>query len=295
MIDKDLILILLAVALGLFLFFYIKHKSKMLNLPSITLITGAPKTGKTLLNTYLAIKEYKKLHRQWFIRHIFKKDIEEPLFYTNASISFANVNDPFKITKNGQKILKNKLDKNIVKLSLNSLLRLERFNYKSVIYIQELSLVADNMYYQNKNDNINMSLFTKLIAHETKGGKVFLDTQSILDTHYSFKRVCSTFLYIESSRNILIGRLLNVRQLVNIDGVTMNNFNSDSTDSMKKVFVPFWYYKKYNCYEYSYITDDLPLVPNDPYKKDTLISFNKDYVKATTNDNLINKGGVNNG
>ena len=134
MIDKDLILILLAVALGLFIFFYIKHKSKRLNLPSITLITGAPKTGKTLLNTYLAIKEYKKLHRQWFIKHIFNKDIEEPLFYTNASISFANVNKPFKTTKDGQ-VLKCKLDKNIVKLSTNSLLRLERFNYKSVIYI----------------------------------------------------------------------------------------------------------------------------------------------------------------
>lgn len=294
MIDKDLILILLAVALGLFIFFYIKHKCKMLNLPSITLITGAPKTGKTLLNTYLAIKEYKKIHRKWFIKHIFNKDIEEPLFYTNASISFSNLKSPVKMTKNGE-ILKNKLDKNIVKLSLNSLLRLERFNYKSVIYIQELSLVADNMYYQNKSDNINMSLFTKLIAHETKGGKVFLDTQSILDTHYSFKRVCSTFLYIESSRNIFIGRLLNVRQLVNIDGVTMNNFNTDSTDTMKKVFVPFWYYKKYNCYEYSYITDHLPLVPNEPYKKDTLISFNKDYVKATTNENLNDKkGGVNN-
>ena len=76
----------------------------------------------------------------------------------------------------------------------------------------------------------------------------------------------------------------------------MNNFNTDSTDTMKKVFVPFWYYKKYNCYEYSYITDNLPLVPNEPYKKDTLISFNKDYVNATTNKDIKdNKGGVNNG
>ena len=51
---------------------------------------------------------------------------------------------------------------------------------------------------------INLSLFNKLIAHETRGGAIYYDTQSILDSHYSIKRVASTYLFIQKNINFFL-------------------------------------------------------------------------------------------
>ena len=70
---------------------YIKLNFKHLKVPSFCLITGGVKTGKSMLGVNLSTKDFKRVHRAWWIRkHIFRKDEEEPYFYTNCEISFGN-------------------------------------------------------------------------------------------------------------------------------------------------------------------------------------------------------------
>ena len=179
----------------LIIYFILRKNFKILKCPSVCLITGGVKTGKSLLSVHLSIKDFRKRHRKWWIgRYLLQKDIEEPMYYTNCYITFGN----------SKKKKQHRLDRCIKYISLDHLNRNIRFNYKSVIYIQECSLLADNMDFNNKERNIDLSLFNKLIAHETRGGVVYYDTQSVLDSHYSIKRVCSTYFFIQKNVNFLL-------------------------------------------------------------------------------------------
>lgn len=257
--NQTLIWILVIIALVLVLYFVYRKNFKILKVPSVCLITGGVKTGKSLLSVHLSIKDYKKRHRKWwFATHVLKKKLEEPLYYTNVTISFRNIK--YLLDKNS-KVKPHKLDKNIVRVTLDHLLRLKRFNYKSVIYIQESSLMADSMDFNDKKRNVELSLLNKLIAHETRGGALYYDTQSPLDNHYSQKRVCSSYFFILKNLNLLLFHVLYVREMINTEN-GVNNFDDDVEFTMRKVLIPFWYHHKYDRYEYSYLTDNLP-VGND--------------------------------
>lgn len=257
--------VILGIIIFVALFIFFRHTFKKIIVPCVCLITGAPKTGKTLLSVKLSTKDYISRYIKWWIKtKIFRRKIEMPLFYTNGYVNFG--------------FIWRRLNKNIRKINLDTLMRDFRFAYGSVIFIQECSLLADNMDFNNKTRNINLSLFNKLIGHSTKGGALYYDTQSPLDTHYSIKRVASTFFFIEKSINFLLFRVLYVRECINQD-IGVNTFQEDTTDTMKKVLIPFWYYKRYNRYEYSYLTDELP-VTEEKYNDDTkeLVSFNPLYM-----------------
>lgn len=267
--EKTIILVALIVIAVIVLYIVYRKNFKILKVPSVCLITGGVKTGKSLLSVQQSIKEYKSIHRKWwFVTHILKKDVEEPLYYTNVSISFGSLKSK----------KPHRLDKNIVQLELSHLLRMEKFNYKSVIYIQECSLMADNMDFNNKERNVDLSLFAKLIAHETRGGKLYLDTQSVLDIHYSFKRVSSTYLFIEKNLNLLLFHVLYVREMINTEN-GVNSFNDDVETTTRKVLIPFWYHHKYDRYEYSYLTDSLPKNNNKLRRYNGLVSFNPLYIE----------------
>ena len=252
--NRNLIIIILVIIAIIILYIVYRKNFKILKVPSVCLITGGVKTGKSLLSVNLSTKDYKRRHRKWWIlTHIFRRDIEEPLYYTNVTISFRNIK-----YKQGKKMLlkPHHLDKNIVLIKLEHLLREYRFNYKSVIYIQESSLMSDNMDWNNKSRNVDLSLFNKLIAHETRGGAIYYDTQSPLDNHYSIKRVSSTYFFIQKNLNLLLFHVLWVRELVN-DENGVNAFNDDVETTMRKVLIPFWYHHRYDRYEFSYLTDEL--------------------------------------
>lgn len=268
---KELITILLILAVVLIIYFIIRKNFKFLKVPSVCLITGGVKTGKSMLSVYLSIKDYKKRHRKWwFATHILHKELEEPLYYTNCVISFRNIH----------RQRKHRLDKNIRYISLDHLNRDIRFNYKSVIYIQECSLMADNMDMKNTIRNVDLSLFNKLIAHETRGGAMYYDTQSVLDSHYSIKRVCSSYLFILKNVNFLIAHVLYVREMINTEN-GVNNFDDDVEFTMRKVLVPFWYHHKYDRYEFSYLTDELD-TNNKPIPfHNGVVSFNPLYVSRS--------------
>ena len=67
-LDGKFLLFVLILIGVLFLLVYIRKKFKLLNLPCVFFVSGAVKSGKTLLSVHLAIKEYKKALRNWHIK-----------------------------------------------------------------------------------------------------------------------------------------------------------------------------------------------------------------------------------
>lgn len=255
---------------------YIIYKKNFKNLVFgvINLVTGGVKTGKSLLCSTESDKEFRKRHRSWWISiNIFRvKDLEEPLYYTNVYHTFGNGKKP------------HRLDKCIRIIELEHLLRKKRFNYRSVVYIQESSLMADNMDYKNEKRNAQLSLFNKLFGHETRGGILFYDTQCIEDNHYSIKRVVSTYFFIQKSINFWLFRVLYVREMINTD-LGNNNFETDVDNTMRKVLVFRWWYKHYDRYYFAYTTDNLTTDCKELIPYDTeIVSFNPLYRKLTRKD-----------
>lgn len=277
---KDFVVLIFVLLLVLIIFWIIRKNFKRLKVPSVCLITGGVKTGKSMLSVYLSIKDYKKRHRKWWVAtHVFMKDIEEPLYYTNCNVSFRDIR---------RKKRPHKLDKNIRFIGLEHLNRDIRFNYKSVIYIQECSLMADNMDMKNQVRNVDLSLFNKLIAHETRGGTLYYDTQSVLDSHYSIKRVCSSYIFILRNINLFLFHILYVREMINTEN-GVNNFDDDVEFTMRKVFVPFWYHHKYDRYEFSYLTDCLSTNNQPVPVHNGIVSFNPLYVNRSDKRKKVEK------
>lgn len=272
-------IILIAVVAIILYVVYRKH-FKILKVPSVCLITGGVKCGKSLLSVKLSIKDFKKRHRKWwFFRHILRdKKKEEPLYYTNVQISFGSI----------RRKKPHRLDRCIRFVPLASLMRQERYNYKSVIYIQEASLMSDNMDFNNKVRNVELSLYAKLIAHETRGGALYVDTQSVLDIHYAFKRVASTYFFIQKNLNLLLFHVLYVREMINTEN-GVNNFVDDVDTTTRKVLIPFWYHYKYNRYEYSYLTDELTVSDEKNVKHNGIVSFNPLYMEHADKRKKVQK------
>ena len=275
------ILFLLIFGLVFFLYWRFRKNFKVLITNCVCLITGAPKTGKDLLQNDVAPAKFKKFHRRWsfkrFIFKIFRKkfDEEEPMFYVNYEFSFRNY-------RKARTRKVHKLDRCICQITKEHLLREVRFNYKSVISLTECSLVNDNMLsvrtIKDGDVNIPLSLFYKLIGHETKGGMLYFNTQALQDLHYAPKRVCSNFFFIQKNVNFLgLFHVLYVREMISQD-LGSNNFIDDIDTTTRKYIVPFWVHRRYNRYEFSKFTDDLP-VKNNPYDKESgLVSFNEEYI-----------------
>ncbi len=235
----------------LFLVFRILKIPKFGNM---TLVTGGVKTGKSTMSVWLAVRQYKRQLRKYYVmNYVFypvfhrlpfpackrMKKREKPLFYSNIPIAI----------------------KGYVPLTLSLIERRERFRYGSVIYVCESSLVADSQAIKDALVNEEMLLLNKLIAHETKGGYIFYDTQSIMDNHYAVKRCLSSYFYIHHMRKIPFFCLAWVRELkFSEDNSAVNTFDSDVEDTLQLVIIPKRVWKLFDCYCYSVLTDDLPVV-----------------------------------
>lgn len=231
--------ILIVIILILLIVFYFRHRKKLV-IPCVYMITGAPKTGKSWLSVCLAIKLYKKNLFRWKIRKLFGIKEEKPLLYSNIPLKHIEY----------------------VPLTKELILRQERFTYKSVVYVCEASLLADSMNYKDQAVNDILTLFNKLIGHETKGGYLIYDTQNLFDVHYAIKRVASQFLYIHHTNKILpFFGIMKVREMFHIDG-----FENVSAEDVEKQILNLpirkkWW-KYYDCYAYSSLTDDLKVNVN---------------------------------
>lgn len=255
--------ILLAIG-AVILICYIKKNFKIPKIGAMTCVTGGVKSGKSTFSFALAYKSFKRNLRGVKIRNFFRKvffikdcDEELPKFYSTIPVACDHV-----------------------LLTKDLLLRNERFAYKSVIWVDEASLLADSQYCKDLDVNDKLMFFNKLIAHETKGGLVVYNTQSVADLHYSVKRCLSEVFYVHGTFKWLpFFLLVTVREERYSEDLSVTtNYNEDVEENLKKVIISKKVWKMFDCYCYSVHTDHLPIADNvqkaDSLKARKLLSFN---------------------
>lgn len=169
-----------------------------------------------------------------------------------------------------------------IPLTEDLLLRRKRFYYKSVIYVNEASLLADSKTLEDEIINKELLLFFKLIGHSTKGGCVVLDTHTIGDLHVSEKRTTSEYFYIHHLTKwipfFLIAKVQECRY--SNDNSTIFAQTKDIEDELKTVIIPKSTWKYFDAYCYSALTDNLPIENNlientTDLKARKIITFNR--------------------
>ncbi len=244
-----IILAVLALIGGIYYLIY----AKRLRYGNLTLVSGGVKTGKTELCVALAIKEYRKQLRKWK-RERFRcarlqlPEPEKPLLYSNMPIGMAGMS--------------------YAPLTMDLITGKSRFRYGSVVYFNEISFIAGSKDIRDEDLNDILLKFFKLCAHETKGGYFFIDTQSPQDMHYTLKRSLSTYYHIYRRLTLPFISLLWIREnmLVDGDNTVAVDTQIDSQDKVSEggrrqypyILSNKWW-KYYDRYAYSVLTDDLPV------------------------------------
>lgn len=263
--------IIFFLALGLLtilvLWFFI-FKVKHLKVPSVYLITGGVKTGKSFVSVWLAVKHYKRAVRKAKIQNFLIKYIANPLrryrnFIHNRDRKLFKVREiPMLYSNMRLRNIKYNL------LSLDIIERKVRIPTGSIVLIDEVSLLADSMLGRvgrnTKDDIINekLMLFVKLFGHYC-GGKLIVNTQALCDCHYAFRRCVSNYLWIAVNRKMPFFSLLQVRELAHSeDNDIVNNFDKDSEIDNRPLFILNKYRKYYDYRCYSIFTDSLQLQVN---------------------------------
>lgn len=256
--------------MGLFLYFKFFKIPKLKN---IVFVDGSLGTGKSFYSVSLAIRLYKRVHRQWRIKCMFRvllsfiprfrdMEIEEPLLCSNIYLR----NVPF------------------VPLTLDIIKREVRLPYNSVILLDEVSLLADQMLFKDKKINDALSVFFKLLRHELHGGYCVVNSQSTSDLHWSIKYVLSDYLYIHSRAKLPFFTLLRVQEMAysaDKDGnAIVNAVHGDVEDNLRLMAVWNGYYKRYDSYCFSIFSDSLPVYrelreyrKGDSLKSTELVTF----------------------
>ena len=223
-------MLIFLIILILLFWFFVLRKFKSPKVGAMCLVSGGVKCGKTTFAVHLAIKNHKRAVRRVKFRNFFARLLKKPLLplpllYSNIHLS----GYPY------------------VPLTRALLLRESRFVYGSVILCSEASLVADSQMVKNPLLNDELMLFNKLIGHETRGGMIIYDTQSIADCHYSIKRCLSEYFYIHHVVKWLPFFLVAyVREdRYSEDGSVLAVNTEDAEDTLKKVIIPKSIWKKF--------------------------------------------------
>lgn len=252
------------------IYLIIKKRTKKPKYDALITIDGSVKTGKTTMGVYIALKEIKRRQKQWkvkaFFQKLFRKEIDEkPLLYSNIPIAY----------KHGY-----------VPVTKEILLRQERVNYKSVVFISEASLVSDSQDYKDSLRNEQQTLFYKLFGHETKGGLCIIDTQQIGDLHYSVKRAIGQYFYIHHNTKLPFFIVLKVQEnRYSEDGTTIVVEQKDTEENLKSIIIPKSVWKKFDAFTYSKLTDNLNTNTNLVYPTD----LKTNYIVSFRNFKTINE------
>lgn len=256
----NIITILIFVIIGIVLLVVIRKKLKMLVLPCVTFVSGAPKTGKTALSLYLARKKYVgnliKWHLGkpifWLFKHSLKDYPLKPMFYSNIPVSF----------------LHNPITADIIFMR-------HKVPKKSVFFFDEASLLADSQLFKDGKLNMDLLMFFKTIGHTTYGGACFLNSQVIGDCHYAIKRVLGSYLYIHHTATFPLISICKVREMVfSDDGQVGNQVTEDLDLSMRNVLILNRVFKWYDKFGLSTLVDD------KPYEVDYNFKFDKKQLKV---------------
>lgn len=243
---------------GFIIFLIVYSYSKRLKYGNLVLVTGGVKTGKTELCVREVFKQYKrqlwKYRFKCFKAFLIRQPMpEKPLIYSNMPLGRAK-KDCY------------------VPLTLDLILRKERFRYGSVVYFNEVSFLAGSKDIRDEDVNDILLQFFKLCAHETKGGYFFIDTQSPMDMHYTIKRSLSTYYNIVRRTNLpfRLFSILWLREQVLVDGEHSQTIdNTDPDDAKHEGLKPLYmclinnkWWRYYDRYAYSVLTDHLPVADN---------------------------------
>lgn len=235
------ILLLILIVLGFVLYFFVIRKLKRVKIGCVSVISGAVKSGKTFLSVYLAHRQIKRNIFRWHIKKFFaiilRKEIPlKPMLYSNLPLRWIRYN----------------------RFSYNILLRKVRIPNESVVLIDEASLLADSMLFKNHRINNQLMLFVKLFGHYSHGGNLIINTQSISDLHFSFKRCVSNYLYIHDNNRYPFFTRFRVREMLYTDDAsTVNVVSEDIEKSLLSCLVRNKYAKSYDKYALSIFTDEL--------------------------------------
>lgn len=269
-----IVLIVLLIVLIIFSIIYLKW-FKVPKMKNVIFIDGSLGTGKSALTVCLAIRMYKRQvrHHKWrlIFSHIpmFKrwKNDEMPLLYSNIKlrgIDYVPLTNDLIVRKN------------------------VRYAYKSVVILDEFSLIADQNMYGKKFEEVTerMSEFFKLFRHQTKGGYMFINSQSTSDLNFTLKSVLSDYFYIhsKSSRFVPIIQVLRVQECrYSRDNSSLQVNIYDVEDNLKVMVMLKKWFRFYDTYCHSIFTDMLPVQDNkvrynkgDSLKTDNLVTY-KDY------------------
>lgn len=267
--------LILILAIAFCFWFFIVRKSKVIKTGSLSLVTGGVKAGKSTVAVAMAIREYRSVLFGWyfvsFFCKLFHKPVpEKPLLYSNVPL---------------------KVKYGYVPLTEDLILRDKRFRFKSVIYVNEASLLHDKDIYRNLPVSTQISLFNKLIGHSTHGGCVIYDTQCIGDLPVVVRRCINNYQYVHHLVKwipfVLIAYVREERY--SEDGTNVNVNTGDVENELKRVVLWKSVWKKFDCYCFSSFTDNLPVVDNlcknpKTLKVKELVTFQSVYKKYLNKD-----------
>lgn len=268
---------LLYFVIGFIVWFLIHKFLSRFKFPKINCLavfTGDVKVGKSGVSLACAYSHYRYIHRSWRIRSFFRKMFrlpiaEEPLFYSN--IPLAGV--PY------------------CELTTEHILRKKRFNFKSVIFVDEASLMADCYLSKDIKDlNTVLMEFFKLFGHETHSGYCVFNSQSLTDLHISLRKCTSQYFYLHDTNSSFFVPFIAWTHMreerYTEDGSTVNSYNKDVEETLKTCLFRKRVFKMYDSHAYSILTDNLPVANikrfnafGSDLKARSLVSFRPEFLR----------------
>lgn len=270
---SEVILFLVGLALlGLlvFLAWFFIFKVKHLKPNDLYMVDGGVKTGKSLICVMLTVKNYRKAIIKYYIGNVlvrfinlFKKlkkkkmldKLEKPMLYSNMPLYRTKFNY----------------------LTLDVIFGRVRIPHGSVCLLDEATLLADSMLgmvtekdKKARFDEVNeaLTLFLKTFGHMTHGGKLFYNSQNVIDLHFAFKRNTSVYLYVTKTRKYPFFCLSDVREVIHDEaGDIVNVVTRDVAEDNRPLFVSKRWYKYYDRYYLDVLTKNLPLYVNYDVQK----------------------------
>ena len=257
---------IILIGLGILLAWFFIFKVKHLKTPDVFMVDGGVKVGKSLVCVMLAVKQYRKNLIRYYIgtffinfinlfRKLFKKELkkplEKPMLYSNMPLYRVKYNP----------------------LSLDILTLKGRLPHKSVVLLDEASLIADSMTAFGNTKakqeiveyvNEKLTIFLKVaISHGGHGSSCFYNSQNVVDLHFGFRRNTTTYLYCFKNRKFPFFCLISVKELLHDEsGDVVNTMTKDVDDEEKPLFVSKRWYKYYDRYYLDVLFKDLPVIVN---------------------------------
>ena len=167
----------------------------------------------------------------------------------------------------------------------------KRFNFGSVVFVDEASFFADCYLSKDKKElSIILMAFFKLFGHETHSGYCIFNSQAISDLHIALRKCTSQYYYIHdtcSSFLIPFFAWCHMREeRYTEDGSTINTYDKDVEDTLKTCIFRKKIFKTYDRHAYSILTDNLPLKNiycYNPYGSDlkarSIVSFREEWLQ----------------